>query len=179
VETPDLCPDARLEAVARALGWPGDVARDVDLLGDRVDVVYGWEEERHRARDRVGLGPLADPWVFRCASAPDGGLADHPCPVQIVGVVVRRGSWRVARRVAAGFTGLAQAAVLLPEGRVSELDRADADRLGLGVVLDAQEPVVAVRPARYEAPAWTPVQDLAREIVYASAVTWMAASGRR
>lgn len=116
-----------------ALGWDGLLLHDLNLFGDRVDVVVRTPRSSAIASHRP---------------------AAHD--IELVGVLVRREDWRAARRVAAGFSALAQVAVDLA---VATSDEAcDAERLGIGLVVGA-EPEVDVLPAPLAARVWTPAHE--------------------
>jgi hypothetical protein len=160
--------DRRLGSAVAALGWAAEVVAEVELLGDRVDVAYSWDEARHAERAAAGTPPLADPWMLECATGAHTKPCREPAPVQIVGVLVRRRGWRGGRRVAAGFSAFGPVAVLLAPDRIGKLDHLDADRLGIGLLADADPSTVIVPPAPFTPPPWTAVQRLAQEIVYAT-----------
>lgn len=157
--------ERRCAAAADLLGWCGDLACDVDLLGDRVDVVYTWDAARHRRRRDAGVPALAEPWLLRCIDVEHPWVLDEPAPVAIVGIMARRAGWRPARRVAAGFSAFGPVAALLSDS-VSTDERLDADRLGIGLVVGDGRPRLLVPPAPYVAPDWTLVQRLMQETVY-------------
>lgn len=157
--------ERRCATAADLLGWHGDVACDVDLLGDQVDVVYRWDGARHRRRRDAGIPALAEPWLLRCIDVEHPWVLAEPAPVAIVGIMARRAGWRTARRVAAGFSAFGPVAALLSNSVGTE-EHLDADRLGIGLVVDHDQLRLLVPPARFLAPEWTPVQRLAQETVY-------------
>lgn len=122
---------------AEALGWHGQLLIDAEVFGEIVDVVYVWTGPREHDEEGPSHG--------------EGGF-------HVLGVLVRRDSWRIARRAAAAVSSLAPVAVLLVEADVTSQVAADAERLGIGIVTAAAHARVVVPPSMLKATARTRVR---------------------
>ena len=154
---PVLALDAAPLDVAEALGWHGHLMIDADVLGEIVDIVYEW------------TGPQA---------IGNGGHSNDEARFHVLGVLVRRDSWRIARRAAAAVSALAPVAVLLGEADVTSQVAADAHRLGLGLVTTTPHARVVVPPSILKATARTRVRLQALDQLRRAAAQDLEFSGR-
>lgn len=160
--------ERQLRIAAALLGWDGEVLSDVELLGDRVDVIYRLDEDRHRRRLEAGVPPLAEPWMLRCIDAEHPWVLQESAPVICSGFVARRERWPAGRRVAAGFSAFGPVAALLAAEAVDQAVELDADRLGIGLLVDLHGPRLLVPAAEFVAPEWILVRRLVQEVVYSA-----------
>lgn len=118
----------------RTLGWEAGLAVELDVLGARLVVcatLVGEEIERRTAEQ---LGPVADPWLFRCHADLDQGFLSRPSPVEILGALVSRKGWTSAREAVCTFTAFGPRVAVLPPKACRPAVLTEALVTGIGIV---------------------------------------------
>lgn len=164
-----------ISSSAELVGWRGSAVAGIDLLGDRVDVVVRAVpmESRSETGRTQHVGAATAHLPALC-----GAPAAAPT-VDLVGVVVRRRSWRTAIRVAQGYSAFCPLLAVVPHAAVtSDVAIWEADTAGVGLVSwgNLTGPRLLLAPGAWDPPLRTEVTRVVEDIICrASAVrAWPA-----